>query len=168
MVSWGKKTGSIATVLHVSFFPSLGEMNHNEFPFEMVRLQGTGILGFGFFSLMEKLLRFKSRTPPPPRCPRKTARQNIGPGRNDVTFGGQRRISGPISADLISYKIQKVVGGLLLGWFVLTKWRPNSVLLVFFWRAIFWTLYKLNHMTSWLKIMRESMGKSQAQRVVLR
>ena len=43
----GKK--KLDQLLHVSFFPSLGEMNHNEFPFEMVRLQGTGILGFGFF-----------------------------------------------------------------------------------------------------------------------
>lgn len=90
-------------------------------------------MGFGFFSLMEKLLRFKSRTPPDAlgKLPDKT----LDPDP-DVTFGGQRRISGPISADPISSTSAVPEGG---WWFrfVLTKWRPNCVLLVFFWRASF-------------------------------
>lgn len=96
--------------------------------------RGQVFWGLGVFHLWRNSSD-SSLGPPPPDALGKLPDKTLDPDP-DVTFGGQRGISGPISADPISSTSAVPEGG---WWFrfVLTKWRPNCVLLVFFWRAIF-------------------------------
>lgn len=149
VVSWGKKKLDQLPLCHMFHFsPLWGEMNHNEFPFQMIRLQGTGILGFGFFFMwMEKLLRFKSRNPP--QMPSENYQTKHWTRTRHNVWGSTQNIWANFSRPDFLHKIQKVVGGFLLGWFVLPKWRPNCAFLVFFGKPFFehyinWTTWSLD------------------------